>query len=83
MNQTNRNDSQKIGQSAKNTPIFPGFLEMTGLIKTVNIIPVYKPTRIGQQLRLYVDNYTTPTVARLYIYSHEAQKWTYLNLTLV
>jgi len=55
--------------------------DIMGMVETVTTIPTKAPKKIGQQILIYIDNLSTPTVKRLYIYSNSARLWSYINLT--
>jgi hypothetical protein len=76
---------QKVeeNKSQSNKP-FPGilhWLNIQGFIKTTTTIPTIAPKSLSDQIVLYIDNLTTPTSKRLYIYSREADIWSYVTLT--
>lgn len=52
-----------------------------GLIKTVTAIPTGAPTKLINQIVMYFDSLTAPTVKRLYIYSKDTKAWYYIALT--
>lgn len=56
----------------------PGFLDLLylgGLVETVTTVPTHIPTRFEQQIKLYVDSVTSPTLKILYLYSNQANSW--------
>lgn len=56
----------------------PGFYDLSylkGLVETVTSVPTHIPSRFEQQVKLYVDSVTAPTVKRLYIYSNQTNEW--------
>lgn len=58
------------------------FIEnIVGYVRTVTTIPTYTPKKFEQAIKIYIDDLTTPTVKRLYIYSFEAKIWNYITLT--
>lgn len=56
------------------------FIDLEGMIDTVTVAPTHTPTKLQAQILIYIDNLTTPTVKRLYIYSHKAKIWNYVTL---
>lgn len=57
------------------------FLDLIDKVKTVTTIPTYIPKILSQQVVVYVDSITTPTVKRLYIYADRVGVWYYITLT--
>lgn len=56
----------------------PGFYDLSylgGLIETVTTVPTHVPSRFEQQVKMYVDSLTAPTVKRLYVYSNKVNAW--------
>lgn len=51
------------------------------MIETVTTIPTKTPTSFNQQIKIYVDSVSAPSVKRLYIYSNKAKVWYYLSLS--
>lgn len=59
----------------------PDFLDIESLVETVTTIPSYVPTRLYDQIKIYIDDIDTPSVKRLYIYSNKTNAWNYSTLT--
>jgi hypothetical protein len=57
------------------------FFEIFGMIETVTTVPTKTPTKLNQQIKIYVDSITTPSDKRLYIYSNKTHTWMYCALT--
>jgi len=57
------------------------FYDIIGMIETVTEIPSKAPSRLSQQIKIYVDSVSAPTDKRLYIYSNKTRAWYYLTLT--
>lgn len=55
--------------------------DIIGFIDTVTSIPSKTPRRLREQVKIYVDDVTTPTTKRLYIYSNKTKSWNYVTLT--
>ena len=55
--------------------------DIIGSIKTTTTIPTYTPAKYEQQVVIYVDSVSSPTVQRLYIYSRDVKAWMYVALT--
>lgn len=63
---------------------FPGvqhWFNLQGFIKTTTTIPTLAPKSLSDQIVIYIDDLTTPTDKRLYIFSREANIWNYVTLT--
>lgn len=61
----------------------PGFYDLSylaGLVETVTTIPTHVPSRFEQQVKIYVDSVTAPTIKRLYIYSNKTNTWYGLDI---
>ena len=56
-------------------------LNIVGMIQTTTAIPAGTPTKLNDQIVIYVDNASSPTVKRLYIYSNQTHTWLYTALT--
>lgn len=74
--------SVEIGDN-ENLPLgnTTSFLDLVDKITTTTTIPTYKPKIISQQIVVYVDSITAPTVKRLYIYVEQVGAWSYTVLT--
>lgn len=59
----------------------PKLFDIQGTIRTVTATPTTTPTKINDQILIYMDSVTSPTDKRLYIYSPEAGIWSYVVLT--
>lgn len=57
------------------------FLDITNLIETVTTIPSHIPTRLYDQVKIYIDDIDSPTTKRFYIYSNKTNAWNYTTLT--
>ena len=55
--------------------------DIMGYVKVVNQIPTQAPKTYYDSILIYLDNYTSPTTKRLYIFAREAKTWYYINLT--
>lgn len=49
--------------------------EIFDMIETIDYIPTATPRSFYEQFKLYVDDFTTPTVFRLFIYFPKVQLW--------
>jgi len=56
-------------------------LKVYGLIETVTVVPTAAPTKLYEQIKLYTDSLTTPTVYRLYFYMVGTNNWHYCTLS--
>lgn len=70
---------QELTQRLNN--LKPRLLDIEGVIRTTTVIPTSSPVNINDQVVVYIDDLTTPTVKRLYIYSTLARIWNYVTLT--
>lgn len=77
MNQLNK---EKINKIKKET-IEISFLDLIDKVKVVTTIPAYVPKILSQQMVIYVDSISSPTVQRLYIYIDRVGVWSYTTLT--
>ena len=56
-------------------------INLINYIETVTTIPTYTPKKFYESIKIYMDDLSSPTVKRLYIYSFEAGAWNYVTLT--
>lgn len=64
----------------KPTPTLELF-QLLGMVETVTTAPTLAPRTFYEQFKLYVDDVTTPTVFRLYIFMPKINAWHYVALT--
>jgi hypothetical protein len=55
--------------------------DLDGLVKVVTSVPAYKPKKFDQQIVIYVDDISSPTTVRMYIFAPRANSWYYVALT--
>lgn len=60
-----------VPQEIKPVDIF----QIDGWVETVTTVPTHTPKNFEQQVKLYVDSITAPTVKTLYIYSNKTNTW--------
>ena len=57
-------------------------LDIVGRLPVTTTVPTKIPKTISEQMVLYVDDKTTPTVKRLYIYfTGGVNTWFYVSMT--
>ena len=55
--------------------------DLFGMIETVTTAPTLAPRNFYQQVKLYTDSTSAPTIYRLYIYMPKLNAWHYVALT--
>lgn len=65
----------------KINPPAPNQRDIFGMYLTVTTIPTLQPTSAIDQIQIYVDSLTAPSVIRLYAYVTGLNAWHYTNLT--
>lgn len=55
--------------------------DIIGMVETTTTIPTKGASSLKQQIVIYINNLSSPTVKRLYIYSNKARLWSYVTLT--
>lgn len=55
--------------------------KIEGLYRTVTTTPTGTPTKLSEQVVIYVDSISSPSTKRLYIYSNATNSWHYVALT--
>lgn len=60
---------------------FTDILNISGFIQTVTTTPSKRPRNLYDQVKIYTDSLSSPTVRRLYIYSIDLDDWLYVTLS--
>lgn len=59
----------------------PHISQLLGMVRTVTQIPTHTPRSYWDAVLIYLDNPSSPTTKRLYVFSDKAKQWFYVNLT--
>ena len=80
--QINENPEKKVttnldGQSKldANLDTMKKLFQIEGMLETVTTVPTKTPTKLEQQIKIYMDSTSSPAIRRLYIYSNKQNAW--------
>lgn len=66
-------------ESSVETPLFAS--QIQGMLDIVTVAPTGSPRNFSNQIVLYTDSLTSPTVYRLYVFIPNLNTWHYVALT--
>lgn len=72
-----------FAQQESDIPLNPvvQLFEIFGMLETVTTAPTLPPRGVYQQIKLYTDSISSPSVYRLYIYMPRLNAWKYVALS--